>query len=224
MEAKEKAEWFRSVEVAANNLEANTSNADSIQELAKFTKIAAWINEELSVLAIVGGGPREPEFDDWIQTTIQDLCLLIPWVRKIYEGRKNQWFDLNNVLKHGYCHARTWHEIVLRNAEEFTEGARLINARNACRLLHDSLYESGKIRIHLELEFEHAEMELKALGGAKSNPAWTTDEETEARRLVTAGKVTTATALRDMLSMRQANSQALFRHITGKQKKKHRTD
>ena len=55
-----------------------------------------------------------------------------------------------------------------------------------------------------------------------SDSLWTAAEESEARRLVNAGTVTTATRLRELLSMNQAASQALFRHIKGKAKKVHR--
>ncbi len=63
-------------------------------------------------------------------------------------------------------------------------------------------------------------MELSSQGGSQ----WTQEEESEARRVIANKKVTTASGLREMFSMRQANAQALFRHITGKSKKKHRTD
>ena len=108
------------------------------------------------MLATLGGGPPEPLFNDVIDTITQDLKASLPWVSMIYEARKNQWFERNSVIKHGVSHARAWHEIVLKNAGEFVDGARLINARNACRILHDSQYEASKIEIHLELEFEDA--------------------------------------------------------------------
>ena len=65
---------------------------------------------------------------------------------------------------------------------------------------------------------------LDAVMKTENDSEWTEAEEKEARRLFEAGTIRTATALREMLSMRQKNSQSLFRHITGKEKKKHRTD
>lgn len=73
--------------------------------------------------------------------------------------------------------------------------------------------------------------EIRAGGLCKQTPGerpveneWTPEEETEARRLIAARTVTTAAALRDKLSIRQSASQSLFRHVTGKQKKQHKTD
>lgn len=147
-------EWLREVETTATNLDV--SNAGFNPELRVLTQSISKINEDVGVLAILGGGPPEPEFQIVIDTIIQDFGILLPLVRTIYEARKDACFNTNNVLKHGHCHARTWHEIVLKNAEEFIEGSRLIHSRNACRILHDSQYESGKLKIHLELEFEQA--------------------------------------------------------------------
>jgi hypothetical protein len=149
-------QWLREVETTAKNLEASTSSSGFAPELRVLTDSVCKFNENLGVLNILGGGPPEPEFDSIIGTIVQDFRILLPRVRTIYEARKDAWFITNNVLKHGFCHARTWHDIVLRNAEEVTEGSRLITARHACRLLHDSEYESDKIQIHLELEFEYA--------------------------------------------------------------------
>ena len=56
----------------------------------------------------------------------------------------------------------------------------------------------------------------------ESDSLWTAAEESEARRLFNAGTVTTAKRLREMLSMNQAASQALFRLIKDKPKKIHR--
>ncbi len=57
---------------------------------------------------------------------------------------------------------------------------------------------------------------LVAKSAVKKTPAnpWTPDEETEARRLITAGTVNTATALQEMLSMNRTAAQSLYRMIT----------
>lgn len=140
----------------------NTDN--QVSELQAFSESIFKINEELSLLATLGGGPPEPEFNQWIKTAVQDLQILLPCVRRIYEARKDQWFEQNNVLKHGYCYAQTWHELVLNSAVEFIEGVRLIGAGHACKLLRESEYESGRVQIHLKLEIAHAGKAISQAG------------------------------------------------------------
>ena len=53
---------------------------------------------------------------------------------------------------------------------------------------------------------------------------WTPEAEIEARRLIDSRIAKTASALRDLLSIRQEVAQALFRHITGKKKKGHKIE
>ncbi|GEM_PF-2449209 len=154
--SKEHADWLREVETTAKAVDVRVSSGSVTKELGVLTESIYKINELLSVLATLGGGPPEPEFSDIIETIIQDFRLLLPWVRIVYEARKDTWFNRVNVLKHGHCHARTWHDIVLQTAEGITEGSRLISSRHACKILHGSQYESGKIQIHLELERESA--------------------------------------------------------------------
>jgi hypothetical protein len=84
-----------------------------------------------------------------------------------------------------------------------------------------TLEEAKRIIDYWLLEIADAPLTPKKSASGKE---WTSEAETEARRLITAGTVTTAAGLREMLAMRQADSQALFRHITGKQKKKHQTN
>ena len=207
--SKKNTNWLHEVEIA--------SGESAIKDPGVLTDSIYKLNELLGVLATLGGGPPEPEFSDIIETIIQDFRLLLPLVRLIYEAHKDAWFDRGNVLKHGHCHARTWHDIVLKTAEEFTEGSRLINSRNACKILYDSQYESGEIELQLELEREHAERSKDSA----SKLLWTPEFEKEARRLIDAGNVTTATALQEQMAINRQVSQKLFRHITGKAQKKH---
>ena len=53
---------------------------------------------------------------------------------------------------------------------------------------------------------------------------WTPEAEKEARRLILEGKVKNATTLQEKLSMNRKAAQGLYRHITGKKKKRYRTD
>ncbi len=55
----------------------------------------------------------------------------------------------------------------------------------------------------------------------QSDAQWTPEAEAEARRLIDAKIVKSATALQERLSINRQVSQELFRHITGKQKKKY---
>jgi len=127
-----------------------------VNELDELRVTVNKMNGTLGVLCNLGCGPFEDEFSIYVETAVQDFRGLLPRVRNIYERHKDSWFDRRTVLNHGRCHARTWHDIVLQNVEEFIEGARLLNSRNACQILHRSQYESGKVQIHLELERESA--------------------------------------------------------------------
>ena len=82
--------------------------------------------------------------------------------------------------------------------------------------------DTSDLRRWLDLIEKSERGELPVADKAESDSLWTAAEESEARRLVNAGTVTTATRLRELLSMNQAASQALFRHINGKAKKVHR--
>jgi len=53
---------------------------------------------------------------------------------------------------------------------------------------------------------------------------WNAAEEKEARRLIDSGKVTTAKALQEMLSVNRTKAQSLFRAITGKEKRRYCTE
>ena len=215
--SKENDQWLREVETTAKTLEASTSGGGLTTELRVLTESIFKINENLSVLAILGGGPPDPEFDSVVDTITQDFRVLLPWVRMIYEARKDQWFDRGNVLQHGYCHARTWHELVLKNAEEFTEGARLISARRACRLLHDSQYESGKVQIHLELEFEHA-------GKPDDQSAWTPALIEKGKRIIADTAGIKSKQFARAMKMSDAEGGELYRNLTGKPKQSRRTN
>jgi hypothetical protein len=53
---------------------------------------------------------------------------------------------------------------------------------------------------------------------------WTPEAEKEARRLILEGTVKTATALQEKLSMNRQVVQDLYRHITGRKKKRYQVD
>ena len=155
-------QWLQEAEPTANlaaSIGEFTSERSVLNEL---TRSACRINGELRLLARIGSGPLESEFDGEMEEIGQDLVIMLPLIQMIYNARKHHWFNQSDVLNHGKVYARTWHELVLKTAEKFTNDARLVNARNACRLLHDSQYESDKIDIHLELEFDRAAYVLVA--------------------------------------------------------------
>ncbi len=59
---------------------------------------------------------------------------------------------------------------------------------------------------------------------AENRSTWTPDAEKVARRLIQEGTVTTAQALQERLSMNRQVVQDLYRHITGKKKKRYQVD
>ena len=150
-------DWFQEAVSTVANLSASIGEFTLESSLfMELTRSAYRTNWELGTLAMAGSGPLGPEFDSEINAITQDLVIMLPLIRMIYNARRHLWFDQNNVLRHGNVYARTWYELVLKTAEEFTKEAGRVNARNACRLLHDSQYESEKIAIHIEVEFERA--------------------------------------------------------------------
>ena len=81
--------------------------------------------------------------------------------------------------------------------------------------------DTSVLRRWLELIEKSERGELPAADSAESDSLWTPEAEAEARRLIDAKTVKSATALQERLSINRQVSQELFRHITGKQKKKY---
>lgn len=81
--------------------------------------------------------------------------------------------------------------------------------------------DTSDLRRWLELIEKSERGELPVAEPSESDSLWTPEAEAEARRLIDAKIVKSSTALQERLSINRQVSQELFRHITGKQKKKY---
>lgn len=168
--SEENRPWLRELQTVVKTLDAarlrgGLKPENEIVCLAVFSECVGKINRVLGWLVLVPyTTDRDPNSPGLLDPVIQQLRHELPHLRRIYEIQQGAWFTRDSVLEHGCCYARTWSDIVLQTAEQVEFLSRHFDAIRACEMLHESKYESGKVLLHLEIEFEHAGLRLCDLG------------------------------------------------------------
>ncbi|MEJ7590354.1 MAG: hypothetical protein WKF77_02310 [Planctomycetaceae bacterium] len=220
--------WLRNLRIISHIIQNPLpGHWEKIESLAieEFAGSIVKLNDGLNLLSFWANVlAPDDELIQLVETISLDMRLVTPHVRRLYENLPQAWFPRNTVVSHCEWHSLTWSDIVLQAAEHTCIHARYVDAIKAGRSLWKLEYNSSLIQPNLELEFEFLERRFHETHGDKSDSLWTPEAETEARRLIDAKTVKTATALQTTLSINRRSAQELFRYITHKTKKKHRVD